>query len=145
MVLELSLMGGAFAVMASLYILHYLESSRGVLTPAHKVGDVTDPILEDLQARGNELISHFNRHTLSLFMHSLFVFVGRFFVRLSDKTYEVSSNMVEKASQRKEDLSKAGAPSFYVKQIKEAKDGAAGEATDEAPRPRDGATDKAVE
>lgn len=137
MILELSLMGGAFAVMVALYVLHYLESHRGVLTPAHKVGDIADPILEDLQAKSNELISHFNRHTLSLFMHSLFVYVGRFFVRLSDKTYEVSSNIVERASQRKEDLSKAGAPSFYVKQIKEAKDGQTGVAEDEAPRPRE--------
>lgn len=133
-------MGGALAVIIALYVVHYLESRRGVLTPLHKVEDRTDPILEDLQAQTNGLIAHFNRRTLSLFMHSLFVFIGRLFVRLSDKTYEVSSSLVEKASQRKEDLSKAGAPSFYVKQIKEAKDGAEGETTDEAPRPREDGT-----
>ena len=129
-------MGIAAAVMAVLYLLYYLESHRGILTPAHKVGDVADPILEDLHARTNELLAHFNRRTLSLFMHSLFVHVGRLFVRLSNKTYEISLNIVEKASRRKEDLSKAGTPSFYVKQIKEAKNGSVGEAVDEAPRPR---------
>jgi len=130
-------MGGAFVVIVILYIQHHLESSRGILSPMHKVGDRTDHLIENLKVKTNGFIAHLNRRTVSFFLHSFFVYIGRGFVRLSDKVYEVSSHIVEKASQRKENLSKAGAPSFYVKQIKEVKGEMNGNAEDELPRPRE--------
>jgi hypothetical protein len=40
----------------------------------------------------------------------------------SRKVHDVSSSIVEKASQKTSDLSKGGAASFYIKQIKDAKE-----------------------
>lgn len=110
------------AVIAFLYLHNHLERNHGVVTKVQSIRTKTDPLIERLKQRINHALSHLTLHHLSIFLHNLFVYAARFFMHLSRKVHDSSSRLVEKASQRREDLSKGKAASFYLKQIKDAKD-----------------------
>jgi hypothetical protein len=78
-----------------------------------------DPILRNIHHTAGRTFSYFTWHNAVLFFNFAIVKVVRFFMELSHKAHKVSSKFVEKASKKTEDLSKAGAASFYLKQIKQ--------------------------
>ncbi len=121
MITELSLMAGSLMIMVGLYLHRYAVTTHGMSTRADKVKEKMDPIIEDAHAKTNSVIASFNWRAISLFVHDVFVYVAKLFMHASRKTHNVSSALAEKASQRKENLSKGGAASFYIKQIKDAK------------------------
>ena len=102
-----------------------LELSRGVsYARVQEVREKTDPILANINRTTGRFFSYVNLHNTVLFLNYIFVHVVKFFMDTSHKIHKASSAMVEKASKRTEDLSKGGAASFYLKQIKEIKDSA---------------------
>jgi hypothetical protein len=121
MIFELTLMLISAALIAALFFHKYMEVSRGLRTRMHDVQEKTDPILRDLEHTTGRFFSYFTLHNFVLLCNWAFVHVVRLFMHTSRKVHDVSSTIVEKASKRTEDLSKAGAASFYIKQIKDAK------------------------
>ena len=110
------------AVIAFLYFHNHLELNHGAVTKIQSIRVKTDPLIERLKQRINHALSYLTLRHFSIFLHNLFVYAARFFMHLSRKVHDSSARLAEKASQRREDLSKGKAASFYLKQIKDAKD-----------------------
>jgi hypothetical protein len=123
MVLELSFMGGSAAVMAALFVIDSFEKRKGVVPlTVQTVREKADPILEGAHEKTKTFLSYINWRTAIYFVQNIFVYGGKFFMHLANVMHDASERLVEKASRRKENLSKGGAASFYMKSIKEAKD-----------------------
>ncbi len=125
-------MAVAAIVMVSLLVHKHLELNRGLSTRAQGMREKTDPILRNIHHTAGRTVSYFTWHNIVLWLNFAFVKVVRFFMEISHKAHKVSSNIVEKASKKTEDLSKAGAASFYLKQIKDDKDASAATTVAEA-------------
>lgn len=122
MIIELLLMTVSAAAMIALLVHKHLEKTRGLETRAQEYREKTDPILRDFRHTTNRFFSHITVHNVILGLNQIFVQIVRFFMDVSHRAHKVSSDIVEKASKKTEDLSRAGTASFYLKQIKEKKD-----------------------
>ncbi len=122
MAIELTLMGLSAAGMIALLVHKHLETSRGLETRAQDMRDKADPVLQNIHQSTGRMVSHITFHNVVLGLNHGFVRVVKFFMDISHKVHTVSSGIVEKASKKTEDLSRSGAASFYLKQIKDAKD-----------------------
>ena len=122
MAIELTLMVLSGAGMIALLVHKHLETSRGLETRAQEMREKADPILQDFHQNTGRFFSHITLHNVILRLNQGFVHVVRFFMNISHKAHKASADLVEKASKKTEDLSKAGTASFYLKQIKDAKD-----------------------
>jgi hypothetical protein len=122
MALELTLMVLSGAGMIALLVHKHLEISRGLETRAQNMREKADPVLHTIHHSTGRFVSHITFHNALLVLNQTFVHIVRFFMDTSHKVHKVSSNLVEKASKKTEDLSRSGAASFYLKQIKDAKD-----------------------
>lgn len=122
MISELMLMTVAGIVMVALLAHRHLELSRGLETRAQDMREKADPILRNFHHSTGRMFSYFTVHNFVLVLNYAFVHVVKLFMELSHSVHKASSNIVEKASKKTEDLSKGGAASFYLKQIKETKD-----------------------
>lgn len=122
MVIELSLMVLSGLGMFAILVHKHLELSRGLETRAQEIRQKADPILHDMHHTTNRLISRITIHNIVLNLNRGFVHGVRFIMNTSHKAHKISADIVEKASKKTEDLSRSGAASFYLKQIKDAKD-----------------------
>ncbi len=122
MALELSLMAVSAGGMIFLLIHKYMEVNKGTKTAMQNVREKTDPVLRDIHQTTNKVLSLINPNDIIFLANHVFVFIVRFFMYVSHRVHTTSSSIVEKASKKKEDLSRGGAASFYLKQIKESKE-----------------------
>lgn len=122
MILELVLMIVAVLVIVALFVHKNIEVARGLKPALHEARQKSDAVIHGVNQRGAKFFSYFTFHNFILLLNYAFVHTVRFFMRLSRKVHDVSSNLVEKASKKTEDLSKASAASFYIKQIKDVKE-----------------------
>ncbi len=125
MILELSLMGVSVVGMFILLVHKKVELARGESASISAARGKTDPLLQNLHHTTGKFFSYFTLHNAILLLNYAFVHVVRLFMHASSKMHEVSSDIVNKASKKTEDLSRGGAASFYLKKIKETKDGVA--------------------
>ncbi|HEY0908109.1 MAG TPA: hypothetical protein VGE35_02045 [Candidatus Paceibacterota bacterium] len=119
MVVELSLLAVSFAAMTAIIVHKRYESSRGVKTPIHAVRAKADPVLHDVHHKTRRFVSYLTIKNGVLLANYIFVHVVRFLMHFSHKVHKASSDVVTKASQKKEDLVRGGAASFYLKKVKE--------------------------
>lgn len=122
MTLELTLMAVSGLGMIALLVHRHMEITRGIETRAAAMRQKADPVLRDIHRSTGRIASRFTLHTFVLALNRAFVYAVRFFMDISHKAHKASADLVEKASRKTEDLSKRGAASFYLKQIKDAKD-----------------------
>ncbi len=99
------------------------ESSRGAHPSLAAVRTKADPVLRDVHNTTGRFISYMTVKNAVLLANYVFVHVVRFLMHFSHKVHKVSSEVVSKASQKKEDLVRGGAASFYLKKVKEATKG----------------------
>lgn len=123
MILELTLMSVSIFSMAVLLIHKKIELARGASAPLTEVRGKTDPVLQNLHHTTGKFFSYFTLHNTVLLINYLFVHVVRLCMHASNKVHTVSSDIVSKASKKTEDLSRGGSASFYLKKIKETKNG----------------------
>ncbi len=119
MIFELSLLILSCMAMTAILVHKYLEKSRGVRESIENVRAKTDPILHDVRHSTTRLVSYFNARNAVLLTNYVFVHVVRFLMRASHKVHRVSAEVVSRASKKKEDLTRGGTASFYLKKIKE--------------------------
>ena len=123
MVLEITLMTISGLGMAALLVNKHLERARGdFLAPVEDMRQKADPILRNLHHSTGRFFSYITVHNIVLILNYAFVHLVKFCMDLSHKVHTMLSGVVEKASRKTEDLSRSGAASFYLKQIKESKD-----------------------
>jgi hypothetical protein len=122
MIFELSLMTVSAAVMIFLLIHKQRELVSGGKTSISVVREKADPLLRDIHQSTGKVLSGVTLHNFILFSNHLFVMVVRLFMHVSHRVHKTSSSIVEKASKKREDLTRSGAASFYLKQIKETKE-----------------------
>ncbi len=108
--------------MIFLLIHKYMEVNKGTKTAMQNVRQKTDPVLRDIHQTTTEILSNITPHNIILLANHVFVSIVRFFMYISHRVHTISSSIVEKASKKKEDLSRGGAASFYLKQIKQSKE-----------------------
>ena len=106
-------------VMIFLLVHKRMEQSSAAKTAIYRMRQKTDSILRDLHRTTDDILSHVNLRNIILSANRFFVFIVRFFMHVSHRTHVVLSAIVERASKKKENISRAGAASFYMKQIKE--------------------------
>jgi hypothetical protein len=123
MAIELSLMMVSLAVMAGLLVHKSFELLKGTTKPMDNVRGKVDPILQGVNHTTGKFASYLTVHNAVLLANYVFVKIIRLFMHASNKMHRVSSEIVEKASKKTEDLSRGGAASFYLKKIKEGKEG----------------------
>lgn len=131
MTLELSLMSISGLGMIALLVHKHLENTRGIATRIQEARKKADPILQELHGITSKIMARFTVNNAIIFLNRVFVYVVRFFMNVSRRVHIISSNLVEKASKKTEDLSRSGAASFYLKQIKDAKESSDMASTDE--------------
>lgn len=119
MILELLLLAVSFIAMVAILVHRHLESSRGALTYVENVRAKADPVLRDVRHITSRMVSYFTVRNGVLLANYIFVHIVRFLMLFSHKVHTISSEVVSKASQKKEDLTRGGAASFYLKKIKE--------------------------
>ncbi len=122
MIYELTLMAVSGIVMAALLLHKHLELSRGIETRAQEVREKADPILRNLHHTTGRFLSYFTAHNAVLLANFALVHVVKLFMELSHSVHRASSAIVERASKKTEDLSRGGAASFYLKQIRQTKE-----------------------
>ncbi|MDE1874806.1 MAG: hypothetical protein KGI79_02630 [Patescibacteria group bacterium] len=122
MTIQITIMAVSAAGMIALLVHKHLELSRGLETRVHDMRRKTDPVLSEIHQAAGRAVSHVTWSNIVLAVNLAFVRVVRFFMNVSHRVHKASSDLVEKASRKTEDLSKGGAASFYLKQIKESKD-----------------------
>lgn len=125
MILELSLIGVSIVGMIILLAHKKIELSRGEIAPISAAREKTDPLLQNLHHTTGKFFSYFTLHNAILLLNYVVVHIVRLCMHASRKVHTVSSDIVDKASKKTEDLSRGGAASFYLKKIKETKDGVA--------------------
>ncbi len=106
----------------SLLVHKHIELSRGITTKVQEMRAKTDPVLRSIQHTTGKFLTYFTLHNGVLLINWLFVHVVRSMMYISRKVHDISATLAEKASQKTEDLSRGGSASFYLKQIKDAKD-----------------------
>jgi hypothetical protein len=121
MILELSLMTVGIVAMTLVLVHKHLETTRGLKTAIHTVREKTDPVIYDFHKSTDRFFSYFTLHNAVLLANFIFVFIVKIFMYISSKAHSVSSDIVDKASKKTEDLSRGGSASFYLKKIKESK------------------------
>ncbi|MDO8579518.1 MAG: hypothetical protein Q7R72_01440 [bacterium] len=121
MILEFLLMAVSVTVMAFLLIHKYMEINRTRKTAIFDIRQKTDPVLRNLHQTTDHILSHVTLHNTILLANHIFVFIVKSFMNISHTVHTVSSNIVEKASKKRENISRVGATSFYMKQIKKSK------------------------
>ena len=119
MIFELSLFSLSCIAMVAILVHKHLESSRGALPSVENVRAKADPVLRDVRHSTTKIVSYFTVRNGVLFVNFVFVHVVRFLMRFSHKVHRVSAEVVSRASKKKEDLTRGGAASFYLKKIKE--------------------------
>ncbi|HVT74915.1 MAG TPA: hypothetical protein VHD69_00635 [Candidatus Paceibacterota bacterium] len=120
---ELTLMAVSGIGMIALLAHKRSELSKGM--PSAHVENVrvkADPVLYDIGRKTARAASQLTFRNIVLVLNHAFVALVRFFMDISHRAHKVSSNIVERASKKTEDLSRGGAASFYLKQIKETKE-----------------------
>lgn len=116
-------MSGSALLMTSLMVHKYLESKRGAaMAQVSEIRQKFDPVLRTAHSKVNVAFGYFTFRHLWILLHDVVVRGGKIFMLFLRRTHAVISLVVEKASRRREDLSKGGAASFYLKQVKDAKD-----------------------
>lgn len=123
MTLELTLMAVSICSMLTLLIHKKFELTRGESASLSEVRGKTDPVLQNLHHTTGKFFSYFTLHNAILLTNYLFVHIVRLCMHASNKVHTVSSDIVTKASKKTEDLSRGGSASFYLKKIKETKNG----------------------
>jgi hypothetical protein len=123
MILELSIMSGSALLMTALLVHKHLETRRGALPKIHELRQKLDPVLRAAHSKVNAAFGYVTLHHVWLLAHDGVVRGGKLFMLFLRRTHAVASVVVEKASRRKEDLSKGKAASFYLKQIADIKEG----------------------
>jgi hypothetical protein len=121
MILELSIMSGSALLMTALLVHKHRETSRGALPKIHEMREKLDPVLRVAHSKVNAIFGYMTPHHAWVLAHDGVVRGGKLFMLFLRRTHAVASVVVEKASRRKEDLSKGKAASFYLKQIADAK------------------------
>lgn len=121
MILELSLMTVSGIAMALVLIHRHLETTRGIKTAVHDIREKADPVIYGFHKSTDRFFSYLTLHNAVLFANLIFVFIVKIFMYVSSRVHHVSSNIVDKASKKTEDLSRGGSASFYLKKIKESK------------------------
>lgn len=112
--------------MIAILVHRHLEIVKGAPRIAI-VADIrakADPILAGLHHTAGNIFSYVTLHNVIVLCHWLFVRAVRLCMLVSKHVHDVSAHIVHKASQKTEDLSRSGAASFYLKQIKEGKEAA---------------------
>ncbi len=132
MILELSLMTVSIVAMALVLVHKHLETTQGLKTAIHSVREKADPVIYDFHKSTDRFFSYLTLHNAVLLANFIFVFVVKIFVYLSSKVHHVSSNIVDKASKKTEDLSRGGSASFYLKKIKESRNKSENESGEDA-------------
>jgi hypothetical protein len=125
MILELSLLILSCLAMVALLVHKQRESSQGVRASVENVRAKTDPLLRNVRHTTGRFVSYISVRNGVLFANYVFVHVVRFMMHASHKVHRVSAEVVSRASKKKEDLTRGGAASFYLKKIKEGKEGEA--------------------
>lgn len=115
-------MTGSALLIIALLVHKRLETKRGAVAKVHELREKFDPILRTAHSKVNAFFGHITFHNISIAAHDAVVRGGKLFMVLLRRTHAVSSVIVEKASRRKEDLSKGKAASFYLKQIADVKE-----------------------
>lgn len=116
-------MSGSALLMTALLVHKRLENTRGTAAAtAHKMREKLDPVLRTAHGRVNTVFGYLTLRQLWIALHDAVVRGGKLFMLFLRRTHAVISLIVEKASRRREDLSKGGAASFYLKQVKDAKE-----------------------
>ncbi len=121
MILELSLMTVSIVAMALVLVHKHLETTRGLKTAIHAVREKADPVIYDFHKSTDRFFSYLTLHNAVLLANFIFVCIVKIFVYVSSRAHRVSSNIVDKASKKTEDLSRGGSASFYLKKIKESR------------------------
>ena len=121
MILELVLMTVSIVAMVLVLVHKHLETTRGLKTAMHVVREKTDPVIYDFHKSTDRLFSYLTLHNAVLLANLIFVFVVKLLMYVSSKAHSVSSDIVDKASKKTEDLSRGGSASFYLKKIKESR------------------------
>ena len=115
-------MSAAAVAMAAIIVHRHLEVSRGLRAAVVvDIREKADPILSHIRHKTGNAFSYITLHNLIVLCHWLFVRVVRLFMLASKRVHDTSAAIVHKASQKTENLSRSGAASFYLKQIKEGK------------------------
>jgi hypothetical protein len=122
MILELSIMSGSALIMTALMVHRHFETKRGAMPRVHALREKVDPVLRAAHSKVNAVFGYMTLHHAWLLAHDGVVRGGKLFMLFLRRTHAVSSIIVEKASRRKEDLSKGKAASFYLKQIADVKE-----------------------
>jgi hypothetical protein len=126
MILELSLMTVSMVAMALVLVHKHLETTRGIKTAVHGIREKADPVIYSFHRSTDRFFSYLTLHNAVLLANLIFVFIIKIFMYISSRVHHVSSNIVDKASKKTEDLSRGGSASFYLKKIKESKNQAVG-------------------
>lgn len=121
MYIEISLMVLSVAAMASILVHRHFENARGLVTRMQGVRVKADPVLRTAQRATGRLFSYMTARNAVLFANFLFVRAVRAMMAASRWFHELGESVVTKAASKTEDLSRGGAASFYLKQIKEGK------------------------
>jgi hypothetical protein len=121
MILELSLMTVSIVAMALVLVHKHLETTRGLKTSVHTFREKADPVIYDFHKSTDRFFSYLTLHNAILLANFIFVFIVKILVYVSSKAHRVSSDIVDRASKKTEDLSRGGSASFYLKKIKESK------------------------
>lgn len=122
MTTELIIMAVSGLGMAALLVHKHLENTRGLETRVRDMREKADPILEGIHQTTSRAVSRVTLGNAALVVNRAAVHAVKLVMDVSHRAHRVSAAFVEKASQKTEDLSKAGAASFYLKQIKESRD-----------------------
>jgi hypothetical protein len=126
MILEAIAMSVGAVAMAAIIVHRHLEVTRGLRTAAViDIREKADPILRGIHHTAGDAFSYVTLHNFVVLCHWLFVRVVRAVMLLTRAIHDSAARIVHKASQKTEDLSRSGAASFYLKQIKEGKDATA--------------------
>ncbi len=115
-------MSGSALVMTALLVHKSVEAKRGTVPQVHNFRERIDPLLKAMHDKMNVLFGRMTLWHVWILAHDAVVRFGKLFMLFLRRTHAVASIVVEKASRRRENLSKGGAASFYIKQIKDAKD-----------------------
>ena len=115
-------MSGSALLMSALLIHKRLETKRGAMEKVSEMREKFDPVLRTAHSKVNVIFGYFTFRQVWILLHDGIVRGGKLFMLFLRRTHAVASIIVEKASRRREDLSKGGAASFYLKQVKDAKE-----------------------
>ncbi len=106
MALEIVLFSFAFVSMGIILIHKHMEGSRGAHTLVHDIRGKVDPVLQTVRNTTAKTASYFTLRNAVLLANFVFVHIVRFLMHISHAVHRISSHVVTKASQKKEDLTR---------------------------------------